>query len=38
MGNDSYKAVTKLENAREDGRLMAKSLTNAGYQVTLKLD
>jgi hypothetical protein len=38
MGNDSYKAVTKLENAREDARLMAKSLTNVGYQVTLKLD
>lgn len=38
MGNDSYKAVAKLENAREDARLMAKSLTNVGYQVTLKLD
>ena len=38
MGNDSYKAVTKLENAREDARLMAKSLSNVGYQVTMKLD
>ncbi len=38
IGNDSYKVVTKLENAREDARLMAKSLTNVGYQVTLKLD
>ncbi len=38
MGNDSYKAVTKLENAREDARLMAKSLANVGYQVTMKLD
>jgi uncharacterized caspase-like protein len=38
MGNDSYKAVATLENAREDARLMAKSLTNVGYQMTLKLD
>ena len=38
VGNDSYKAVAKLENAREDARLMAKSLTHVGYQVTLKLD
>lgn len=38
MGNDSYKAVAKLENAREDARLMAQSLTQVGYQVTLKLD
>lgn len=38
IGNDSYKAVSKLENAREDARLMAKSLGNVGYQVTMKLD
>ena len=38
IGNDNYKSVTKLENAREDARLMAKSLGNVGYQVTLKLD
>ncbi len=38
MGNDSYKAVAKLQNAREDARLMAQSLTQVGYQVTLKLD
>ncbi len=38
IGNDSYKVVAKLENAREDARLMAKSLTHVGYQVTLKLD
>ena len=38
IGNDSYKSVTKLENAREDARLMAKSLSNVGYQVTLKMD
>jgi len=38
MGNDSYKTVAKLENAREDARLMAQSLTQVGYQVTLKLD
>lgn len=38
MGNDSYRAVPKLENAREDARLMAQSLTQVGYQVTLKLD
>ncbi len=38
IGNDSYKSVTKLENAREDARLMAKSLGDVGYQVTLKMD
>ena len=38
IGNDTYKSVSKLENAREDARLMAKSLANVGYQVTLKTD
>lgn len=38
IGNDSYKSVSKLENAREDARLMAKSLGNVGYQVTMRLD
>jgi len=38
MVNDGYNAVTQLENAREDARLMAKSLSTVGYQVTLKMD
>jgi len=38
IGNDSYKSVTKLLNAREDAKAIASSLTSVGYQVTLKLD
>ena len=38
IGNDSYTSVTKLINAREDAKAMAKSLTSVGYKVTLKLD
>jgi hypothetical protein len=38
IGNDSYKAVPSLENAREDARTIASNLTAVGYQVTLKLD
>lgn len=38
IGNDSYKSVGKLENAREDARTMASNLSTVGYQVTLKLD
>ena len=38
IGNDSYKSVAKLLNAREDARTMASNLTSVGYQVTLKLD
>ncbi|MDO8767732.1 MAG: caspase family protein [Burkholderiaceae bacterium] len=38
IGNDSYMQVSKLVNAREDARAIAESLTQLGYQVTLKLD
>jgi hypothetical protein len=38
IGNDSYKSVSKLLNAREDARAIASSLTSVGYQVTLRLD
>ena len=38
IGNDSYKSVPKLSNAREDARTIATNLTSSGYQVTLKLD
>lgn len=38
IGNDTYKSVAKLFNAREDARTMASNLTLVGYQVTLKLD
>ena len=38
IGNDTYKTVRKLENAREDAKTIASNLTTVGYQVTLKLD
>ena len=38
IGNDSYRHVPTLLNAREDARAMAQGLTQVGYQVTLKLD
>jgi len=38
IGNDSYKTVAKLSNAREDARTIASNLTAVGYQVTLRLD
>jgi hypothetical protein len=38
IGNDSYKSVSKLLNAREDAKAMASSLEGVGYKVTLKLD
>ena len=38
IGNDTYKSVAVLQNAREDARTMAANLTAAGYEVTLKLD
>lgn len=38
IGNDSYMQVSKLVNAQEDARAIAESLTQLGYQVTLKLD
>ena len=38
IGNDSYRHVAKLFNAREDARSISKSLMQVGYQVTLVLD
>jgi hypothetical protein len=38
IGNDNYKSVAKLENAREDAKTIAANLSSVGYQVTLKLD
>ena len=38
IGNDTYKSVGKLVNAREDAKAMASNLNTFGYQVTLKLD
>ncbi len=38
IGNDSYRFVTRLKNAKEDARTMADSLSKVGYSVTLKLD
>jgi hypothetical protein len=38
IGNDTYKSIGKLFNAREDAKAMASNLAYYGYQVTLKLD
>jgi len=38
IGNDSYKFVSKLANAREDAKVMADNLSTVGFKVTLKLD
>jgi len=38
IGNDTYKTVGKLDNARQDAKTIAANLTAVGYQVTLKLD
>jgi hypothetical protein len=38
IGNDIYKHVPKLENARTDAREMAGALGRAGFNVTLGLD
>ena len=38
IGNDSYKSVSKLLNAREDAKAIAYNLTAVGYKVTLHLD
>jgi len=38
IGNDTYKSVTKLLNAREDAKAIASNLTAFGYKVTLQLD
>jgi hypothetical protein len=38
IGNDQYKAVPKLVNARSDAKLLADRLQSFGYSVTLKYD
>ena len=38
IGNDSYKSVQALVNAREDARAMADQFRALGYEVTLGLD
>jgi hypothetical protein len=38
IGNDSYKFISKLVNAREDARAVAENLAKVGYTVTLKTD
>ncbi len=38
IGNDTYEFIPKLENARADAQAMAKSLSNLGYHVTLRMD
>jgi len=38
IGNDTYKSVMKLLNAREDAKAMASNLSAVGYKVTLQLD
>jgi len=38
IGNDTYKSITKLLNAREDAKAIATNLTAVGYKVTLQLD
>jgi hypothetical protein len=38
IGNDTYKSITKLLNAREDAKAIASNLTAVGYKVTLHLD
>jgi hypothetical protein len=38
IGNDSYKSIPKLSNARADARAIAEGLAKVGYAVTLKTD
>jgi hypothetical protein len=38
IGNDGYKFVSKLFNAKQDATSIAENLTKVGYNVTLKLD
>jgi len=38
IGNDGYKYVNGLQNAKEDAKSIADNLTKVGYKVTLKLD
>ena len=38
IGNDGYKYVPKLLNAKQDATSIAENLTKVGYNVTLRLD
>jgi hypothetical protein len=38
IGNDLYRHVTRLDNARADARAMSQSLQTLGFHVTLALD
>jgi len=38
IGNDGYKFVNKLSNAKEDANAIAQNLSKVGYKVTLKVD
>jgi hypothetical protein len=38
IGNDLYRHVTRLDNARADARAMSQSLQTLGFNVTLALD
>jgi len=38
IGNDSYRNVTVLQNARADAQAIARALEAAGFKVTLRLD
>jgi hypothetical protein len=38
IGNDSYRSITRLQNAKEDAKSIAEMLAYAGWKVTLKLD
>ena len=38
IGNDSYRFIAKLSNAREDAKAVAENLSKVGYTVTLRTD
>ncbi len=38
IGNDSYRQLEPLRNARADARAIAKALTDSGFVVTLQID
>ena len=38
VGNDNYRNISALHNARSDAKAVAKSLEEVGFDVTLKLD
>ena len=38
IGNDNYKYVEKLKNAKEDARTMSRTLNQVGFEVTEKFD